>query len=86
MPGRAASWIYVCSRYNPKNVFRGQFHFENLGLFSIDTLTVLWKEVDQWSQTEDTISEEAKTHIKRMYRSFEIAKEPLLKKWGMIAK
>ncbi len=47
---------------------------------------LLWKEVDYWSQTENTISEEVKTHIKRMYRSFEIAKAPLLKKWGMIAK
>lgn len=47
---------------------------------------ILWKEVDTWSQTENTISEEVKTHIKRMHRSFEIAKAPLLKKWGMIIK
>ncbi|WP_283250742.1 glycosyltransferase [Chryseobacterium capnotolerans] len=45
---------------------------------------MLWKEVDLWSQTESDISEDVKVHIKRMYRSFEIAKAPLLKKWGMI--
>lgn len=47
---------------------------------------ILWKEVELWSQTEDTISEEVRIHIKRMHRSFEIAKAPLLKKWGMIFK
>lgn len=47
---------------------------------------ILWKEVEHWSQTEDTISEEVRIHIKRMHRSFEIAKAPLLKKWGMIFK
>lgn len=47
---------------------------------------LLWKEVDQWSQTENAIPRETKIHIKRMRRSFEIAKAPTLKKWGMIAK
>lgn len=47
---------------------------------------ILWKEVDAWSQTEDNISEEVRIHIKRMRRSFEIAKAPLFKKWGMIIK
>jgi len=47
---------------------------------------LLWREVNLWSQTEETISEEVKTHIKRMHRSFEIAKAPILKKWGMIVK
>lgn len=47
---------------------------------------MLWKEVDLWSQTENEISEDVRIHIKRMHRSFEIAKAPLLKKWGMIIK
>ncbi|KFF27946.1 capsular biosynthesis protein CpsI [Chryseobacterium vrystaatense] len=48
--------------------------------------TLLWKEIDNWAQTEDSIPEEAKIHIKRMLRSFEIAKAPTLKKWGMVIK
>lgn len=47
---------------------------------------MLWKEVGLWSETESGISEDVKIHIKRMHRSFEIAKAPLLKKWGMIIK
>ncbi|HCM35213.1 MAG TPA: glycosyltransferase family 2 protein [Chryseobacterium sp.] len=47
---------------------------------------LLWNEVKLWSQTENNISEDIKLHIKRMHRSFEIAKAPLLKKWGMIIK
>lgn len=47
---------------------------------------MLWKEVDLWSQTENEIPDDVRVHIKRMYRSFEIAKAPLLKKWGMIIK
>ncbi|MBP2618679.1 glycosyltransferase family 2 protein [Chryseobacterium jejuense] len=47
---------------------------------------MLWKEVGLWSQTESEISEEVKIHIKRMHRSFEIAKAPFPKKWGMIIK
>ena len=47
---------------------------------------LLWNEVSLWSQTENNISEDIKIHIKRMHRSFEIAKAPLLKKWGMIIK
>lgn len=47
---------------------------------------LLWNEVDIWSQTEDGISEDVKIHIKRMHRSFEIAKAPTFKKWGMIIK
>ncbi|MCS4303110.1 MULTISPECIES: glycosyltransferase family 2 protein [Chryseobacterium] len=47
---------------------------------------MLWKEVDLWSQTENEISEDVRIHIKRMHRSFEIAKAPLIKKWGMIIK
>ncbi|RXM52031.1 MULTISPECIES: glycosyltransferase family 2 protein [unclassified Chryseobacterium] len=47
---------------------------------------ILWKEVDLWSQTENSISEDVRIHIKRMHRSFEIAKAPFLKRWGMIIK
>lgn len=45
---------------------------------------LLWNEIDNWSQEEDAISEDIRIHIKRMHRSFEIAKAPILKKWGMI--
>ncbi|WP_099769018.1 glycosyltransferase family 2 protein [Chryseobacterium sp. 52] len=48
--------------------------------------TLLWKEVYTWSQKEDTVPEDVKIHIKRMLRSFEIAKAPPLKKWGMVIK
>ncbi|WP_313093010.1 glycosyltransferase family 2 protein [Chryseobacterium flavum] len=46
--------------------------------------TLLWKEVKSWSQKEEGISEDVKLHIKRMHRSFEIARAPAIKKWGMI--
>ncbi|NML69366.1 glycosyltransferase family 2 protein [Chryseobacterium sp. RP-3-3] len=48
--------------------------------------SLLWKEVYSWAQQEDTIPDDAKTHIKRMLRSYEIAKAPPLKKWGMVIK
>ncbi|SFN47793.1 Glycosyltransferase involved in cell wall bisynthesis [Chryseobacterium oleae] len=47
---------------------------------------LLWNEIYNWAETEDTIPEKAKLHIKRMRRSFEIAKAPKLKKWGMVVK
>ncbi|WP_228451937.1 glycosyltransferase family 2 protein [Chryseobacterium sp. G0186] len=47
---------------------------------------LLWNEVHLWSQSENNISDDIKIHIKRMHRSFEIAKAPLFKKWGMIIK
>lgn len=47
---------------------------------------LLWKELQIWAQGEKGISEDIKVHIKRMHRSFEIAKAPFLKKWGMIIK
>ncbi|MBT2620597.1 glycosyltransferase family 2 protein [Chryseobacterium sp. ISL-6] len=47
---------------------------------------ILWKEVNRWSQTEDGMSEDAKTHIRRMHYSYEIARAPKLKKWKMIIK
>jgi glycosyltransferase involved in cell wall biosynthesis len=48
--------------------------------------TLLWKEIKIWSESENDISEEVRLHIDRMYRSFEIAKAPVFKKWGMIIK
>lgn len=50
------------------------------------TRVLLWREVNKWSESEETIPEEIKTHIKRMHRSFEIAIAPTFKKWRMIAK
>lgn len=47
---------------------------------------LLWKEIEQWALTEQHIEDEIKIHIKRMRRSFEIARAPLLKKWSMIVK
>ncbi|MCU7614259.1 glycosyltransferase [Chryseobacterium sp. GMJ5] len=50
------------------------------------TRVLLWKEVNKWAKSEDTMPQEIKTHIRRMYRSWEIANAPALKKWGMILK
>lgn len=50
------------------------------------TRVLLWKEVDEWAQKENTIPEHIKIHINRVYRSFRIANAPFLKKWGMIVK
>ncbi|WP_347218652.1 glycosyltransferase family 2 protein [Chryseobacterium sp.] len=50
------------------------------------TRVLLWKEVDTWAQNEATLSEDIKLHIKRMYRSFQIANSSSSKKWGMILK
>lgn len=50
------------------------------------TRVVLWKEVNHWAENENTIPDDVKLHIKRVYRSFQIANAPLLKKWGMITK
>ncbi|MDR2236266.1 MAG: glycosyltransferase [Chryseobacterium sp.] len=46
----------------------------------------LWDEVTRWSHTEDRIPESVKIHIRRMQRSFKIAKAPTLHKWGMVVK
>jgi len=48
--------------------------------------TILWTEVYRWANEEMTVPEDAMLHIKRMLRSFEIAKAPKLKKWGMVIK
>ncbi|WP_313093008.1 glycosyltransferase family 2 protein [Chryseobacterium flavum] len=50
------------------------------------TRVLLWKEVNNWAENEPTIPDHIKLHIKRMYRSFDIANSPLSKKWGMILK
>jgi len=47
---------------------------------------LLWNEVNRWSQSEDTIPENVKLHIKRMQRSFKIANAPRMHKWGMVIK
>ncbi|MCS4303111.1 MULTISPECIES: glycosyltransferase family 2 protein [Chryseobacterium] len=50
------------------------------------TRVLLWKEVDTWAENETTLPENIKLHIKRMYRSFQIANASTSKKWGMIMK
>ncbi|MDN3695214.1 glycosyltransferase family 2 protein [Chryseobacterium tructae] len=50
------------------------------------TRVLLWKEVDIWAENEPTLPEHIKLHIKRMYRSFQIANASNSKKWGMIMK
>ncbi|PQA94358.1 capsular biosynthesis protein CpsI [Chryseobacterium shigense] len=50
------------------------------------TRILLWKEVDRWADDEKKIPDHVKQHISRMYRSFQIANAPLMKKWGMILK
>ena len=47
---------------------------------------LLWKEVEKWSESEASLPEDLKLHIKRMHRSFEIANASFLKKCGMILK
>ncbi|WP_426478026.1 glycosyltransferase family 2 protein [Chryseobacterium sp. CBSDS_008] len=50
------------------------------------TRVMLWKEVNHWAENENAIPDDIKLHIKRVYRSFQIANAPPLKKWGMITK
>ncbi|NML58032.1 glycosyltransferase family 2 protein [Chryseobacterium cheonjiense] len=50
------------------------------------TRVLLWKEINEWAQNENTISQDIKLHIRRMHRSYEIALAPTLKKWAMITK
>ena len=47
---------------------------------------MLWKEMKSWAENEKNLPEDIKIHITRMYRSYEIANAPILKKWGMIGK
>ncbi|MCT2560403.1 glycosyltransferase family 2 protein [Chryseobacterium herbae] len=46
--------------------------------------SLLWEEIYRWSRKEKSIPEKVRIHIKRMHRSFEIAKAPPVKKWRMI--
>lgn len=50
------------------------------------TRVLLWREVNDWAENENNLSDEIKTHIRRMHRSWEIANAPKFKKWGMILK
>lgn len=50
------------------------------------TRVLLWREINKWAENEETVPQDAKVHIKRMHRSFEIAVAPRFKKWGMITK
>lgn len=50
------------------------------------TRVLLWKEVNDWAENETSISDDIKLHIKRMYRSFQIANNSTSKKWTMILK
>ncbi|MFS4432233.1 glycosyltransferase family 2 protein [Chryseobacterium sp. S90] len=47
---------------------------------------VLWKELHEWADREDSISDEIKLHIRRMYHSFSIGDASFLRKWRMIIK
>lgn len=50
------------------------------------TKVLLWREINNWSENEDSIPKDVKIHIKRMHRSFEIALAPRTNKLGMILK
>ncbi|AZA78938.1 glycosyltransferase family 2 protein [Chryseobacterium sp. G0186] len=50
------------------------------------TRVLLWKEVHDWAENENSIPDHIKLHIKRMYRSFQIANNSTSKKWSMILK
>lgn len=50
------------------------------------TKILLWKEINDWAQNENGISEDIKLHIKRMYRSFEIANASRVTRVKMILK
>ncbi|GAA4157012.1 hypothetical protein GCM10022217_16510 [Chryseobacterium ginsenosidimutans] len=48
--------------------------------------SILWNDVHEWAKNEKTMPENIKIHIKRMLRSYEIAKASKPKKWIMILK
>ncbi|SIQ95672.1 Glycosyltransferase involved in cell wall bisynthesis [Chryseobacterium sp. RU37D] len=50
------------------------------------TRILLWKEIYEWAENEEGIDETIRLHIKRMYRSFEIANSSTVNKWKMIVK
>ena len=47
---------------------------------------MLWAEIEEWAESEGSVSKDIKLHIRRVHRSYEIANSPFLKKWGMILK
>ena len=59
---------------------------DNREIKPASTRVLLWAEVNKWAENETTIPEEVKLHIKRVYRSFQIANAPFLTKWGMITR
>lgn len=50
------------------------------------TRVLLWREIHQWAQNENTLPAEVKLHIHRMLRSYEIALATPVRRWQMIAK
>ncbi|MBT2620596.1 glycosyltransferase family 2 protein [Chryseobacterium sp. ISL-6] len=56
---------------------------EKIGLIS---KLILWKELHDWTDHEDSISTEIKMHTRRMYNSFRIANASFFKKWAMVIK
>ena len=59
---------------------------DNREIKPASTRVLLWAEVNKWAENENTIPADIKLHIKRVYRSFQIANAPFLTKWGMITK
>lgn len=59
---------------------------DNREIKPASTRVLLWEEVNKWAESENTIPAEIKLHIRRVYRSFQIANAPFLTKWGMILK
>ncbi|WP_426478047.1 glycosyltransferase family 2 protein [Chryseobacterium sp. CBSDS_008] len=46
----------------------------------------LWKELHEWACKENSVPEEIKVHIRRMYHSLRIGDASFLRKWRMIIK
>ncbi|WP_312300301.1 glycosyltransferase family 2 protein [Chryseobacterium sp.] len=59
---------------------------DNREIKPASTRVLLWEEVNKWAESENTIPAEIKLHIRRVYRSFQIANAPFITKWGMILK
>ncbi|MGV2451568.1 UNVERIFIED_CONTAM: glycosyltransferase family 2 protein [Ralstonia mannitolilytica] len=77
---------------NKPVAMRGIYEPERLSLIIPDEeshtskKTILWKELHEWSDMEDSIPEEIKMHIRRMYRSLSIGDASFIKKWILIFK
>lgn len=54
---------------------------DNREIKPASTRVLLWEEVNKWAENENTIPTDIKLHIKRVYRSFQIANAPFLTKW-----